>query len=82
MRRFPDTSILRLVLPFRISEMEPFHFQLMISSFCALELQHNESAYDQPPHPLFLGPKTDPRIHGIKEAEISPKTDPRIHCIK
>lgn len=23
MRRFPDASILRLVLPFRISEMEP-----------------------------------------------------------
>ena len=66
MRKISDVSILLLVLPSEFQRWSHIPFSVNNQVVCALELQHNESAYDRPLASLFLCPKTSPRIRGIK----------------
>lgn len=50
MRKFPDISILLLVMPSEFQRSSHIPFSVNNQLICALELQPNESAYDQPPH--------------------------------
>lgn len=49
MRKISDVSILLLVLPLEFQRWSHIPFLVSNQVVCALELQHNESAYDRPP---------------------------------